>query len=45
MSRWTDPAGHDWPVTGHVCTVCGLPLIRSTHMQETHPNCTEEATQ
>jgi hypothetical protein len=24
--RWTDPDGAAWPLTGHLCAVCGLPL-------------------
>ncbi len=39
--RWIDHEGHAWPITGHVCTACGLPLIRSTYGQTTHPNCEE----
>jgi len=38
-ARWTDPAGHSWPVTGYHCTVCHLPMIPAG--SNTHPNCQE----
>lgn len=41
-ARLIDADGHEWPITGYWCTVCGLPLIRSTYGQTAHPNCREE---
>lgn len=26
VERWIDPEGHAWPITGHTCRTCGLPL-------------------
>jgi len=40
-TRWTDHHGHSWPITGHQCPRCGLPLIRAEPDQTTHPNCDE----
>jgi len=37
--RWTDAAGHAWPVTGLECSVCGLPLDPVLADAGTHPNC------
>ena len=39
MTRWTDHQGHQWPITGHECAQCGLPLIKTTLNQATHPGC------
>lgn len=36
--RWTDDEGHEWPITGHWCTACGLPLI-PTDDSTIHPGC------
>lgn len=36
--RWTDPDGHDWPITKHRCSVCGLPLDRVVD-NTAHPTC------
>lgn len=38
-TRWTDPDGHTWPVTGHVCAICGLPRIDVGDGATTHPTC------
>lgn len=36
---WTDPDGHHWPITGHYCTECGLPLIPTNG--PAHPLCAQ----
>lgn len=36
--RWTDAEGHKWPITGHWCAACGLPLI-PTDGFSIHPGC------
>ena len=41
MNRWTDPEGHEWPITGIYCDDCGLPLI-PVNGSTTHPNCEEQ---
>lgn len=38
MSRYPDPDGHDWPITGTWCTQCGLPLD-DVDGRGTHPVC------
>ena len=38
MNRVKDHEGHDWPVTGHVCTECRWPLI-PINGSSTHPWC------
>ena len=37
--RWTDPDGHDWPITGFTCVVCSLPLHPGLRDVGTHPTC------
>lgn len=36
--RYLDADGHEWPITGVVCTICGLPLT-PVDDHDTHPNC------
>ena len=38
VNRWTDPDGHDWPITGDTCAACGLPLIK-VDGNSAHPTC------
>ena len=38
--RWTDEYGHQWPITGHWCDTCGLPLI-PVGGSPRHPLCEE----
>lgn len=38
--RWTDPEGDEWPITGHYCDVCRLPLI-PVNDSTIHPLCME----
>lgn len=38
--RWTDAEGHEWPITGHWCAACGLPLT-PTSGSPVHPLCEE----
>lgn len=42
MRRWTDPEGHAWPITGHICDRCGLPLIPTVTTPTAHPMCEPE---
>jgi hypothetical protein len=37
--RLIDPQGHDWPVTGYWCAVCGMPLHKILLGDGVHPNC------
>lgn len=41
--RLTDPEGHHWPVTGHWCDACGMPLTPYIEDQTVHPNCEDES--
>lgn len=43
LKRVTDMDGHKWPITGHTCTTCGMPLIPCDN-QTTHPTCEPETT-
>lgn len=43
MNRVKDREGHEWPVTGHFCTICRWPLI-PVNNSTTHPNCETETT-
>lgn len=38
--QWADDKGHTWPITGHWCEACGLPLI-PVNGNTTHPCCEE----
>lgn len=35
-----DRAGHLWPLTGHWCSTCGMPLLRVRN-ESVHPTCDE----
>ena len=37
--RSVDADGHDWPDTGHVCSVCGWPLDPVHAEVGIHPGC------
>jgi hypothetical protein len=37
--RLIDRQGHDWPVTGYWCAVCGMPLHKILLVDGVHPTC------
>lgn len=37
-----DRAGHLWPLTGHWCSVCGMPLLRVNRDDTAHPTCCDK---
>ena len=39
----TDNDGHNWPITGHWCETCGMPLHPALTNEGTHPNCQPHA--
>lgn len=37
--RITDDDGHEWPITGYWCQICGMPLHHILRTAGMHPNC------
>lgn len=41
MNHITDQDGHNWPITGHYCHTCGMPMHPVNLPYGTHPTCDE----
>lgn len=39
MNHITDKQGHHWPITGHYCQTCGMPMHPTNQPYGTHPTC------